>query len=63
MVQCVNTPLHFAAINGDETVIKALVAAKADVHAKNNVRGGFWEGEGGGGVRSAFYNVCLEFWA
>ena len=32
------TPLHFAAIDDHEAAIKALVAAKADVHAKLNVR-------------------------
>ena len=34
------TPLHQAALNGHEAAIKALVAANADVHAKNHVRGG-----------------------
>ena len=34
------TPLHFAAQKGGDVAIKALVAAKADVHAKNNVRVG-----------------------
>ena len=34
------TPLHFAAQKGQEAKIEALVAAKADVHAKNNVRVG-----------------------
>ena len=34
------TPLHQAAENGHEAAIKALVAAKADVRGKNEVRGG-----------------------
>ena len=34
------TPLHVAAQMGHEVAIKALVAAKADVHAKDSVRGG-----------------------
>ena len=41
------TPLHFAADNGHEAVIKALVAAKADVRAKERVRGGVLGGRGG----------------
>ena len=40
------TPLHFAW--GHEAVIKALVEAKADVHAKDKVRGGVLEGRGVG---------------
>ena len=39
--QMKDTPLHEAAQNnGKEAAIKALLAAKADVHAKNNVRVG-----------------------
>ena len=34
------TPLHRAAQYGEEIAIKALVAAKADVHAKDKVRVG-----------------------
>ena len=34
------TPLHHAASCGNEAVIEALLAAKADVNAKNWVRGG-----------------------
>jgi hypothetical protein len=45
------TPLHFAAQNGHGSVIKALVAAKADVHAKTRVRdgrrGAAWRERGG----------------
>jgi len=33
------TPLHDAAWMGNESVIRALVAAKADLHAKDKVRG------------------------
>jgi ankyrin repeat protein len=32
-----STPLQCAATKGHEAAIKALVAAKADVHAKNEV--------------------------
>lgn len=34
------TALHCAAVAGKVAAIQALLAAKADVHAKNNVRGG-----------------------
>ena len=45
------TPLHQAAANAHEldrkeAAIQALVAAKADVHAKNEVRGGVLGGRG-----------------
>ena len=40
VVQFGETPLHRAAHEGREAAIKALVAAKADVHAKDKVRGG-----------------------
>ena len=53
-MQSGTTPLHRAAFKGHEAVIKVLVAAKANVHARDNVRGGCWEGEGGDGVGSAF---------
>jgi len=53
-----NTPLHSAARNGHEAAIKALVAAKADVNAKDQVRygrrGGSERGKGVG-VGSVFY--------
>ena len=61
VVQFGRTPLHIAAQEGQTAAIKALVAAKADVHAKDSVRGGCWEGERGGGVWSVFYCGCLEF--
>jgi hypothetical protein len=41
------TPLHAASVNGKVEAIQALLAAKADVHAKAEVRGGeggCWEG-------------------
>ena len=47
VVQEGTTPLHFAAQMGHEAAIKALVAAKADVHAKDEVRGGVLGGRGG----------------
>ena len=34
------TPLHHAAIEGHEAAIKALMAAEADVNAKDQVRDG-----------------------
>ena len=46
VVQNGSTSLHYAASNGDETAIKALVAAKADLHAKDKVRGGLLGGRG-----------------
>ena len=49
------TPLHYAAYNGHEAAIKALVAAKADVHATDKVRGGMLGGRGGGRRR-----VCIS---
>jgi hypothetical protein len=42
-------PLHYAAESGHEAAIKALLAAKTDVDAQDEVRvgeGGYWEGEG-----------------
>jgi len=54
VVQDECTPLHVAAQNGHTTAIKALVAAKADVHAKDSVRRGCWEGEGGDSVGFGF---------
>ena len=47
MAQDGETPLHLAASSGHEAAIKALVAAKADVHAKAMVRGGVLGGRGG----------------
>ena len=40
VVKDARTPLHYAAEEGQNAAIKALVAAKADVHAKDNVRVG-----------------------
>ena len=47
MAQSGSTPLHLAASSGREAAITALLAAKADVLAENDVRVG--EGRGGGG--------------
>ena len=52
------TPLHSAARFGHEAAIKTLVAAKADVNAKDQVRygrRGSAEREKGVGVGSVFY--------
>ena len=64
MAQYGLTPLHRAAQCGKEIAIKALLTAKADVHAKTDVR----VGEGGvsawrarqGGVGSALHYCGLE---
>ena len=50
------TPLHVAAAQGHEAAIKALVAAKADVHAKDVVR---WGGLGGRGGRQFRVYILL----
>ena len=53
------TPLHYAASRGRESAsIKALVAAKADVHAKDTVRvgGGVGGPEGGATWDSGQYS-------
>ena len=47
VVQNASTPLHWASYKGHEAAIKALVAAKADVQAKEKVRGGVLGGRGG----------------
>ena len=45
------TALHYAARNGHDAAITTLLAAKADIHAKNRVRGeGDAEGVGARGV-------------
>ena len=41
-----DTPLHLVSWSGDADRMRTLLAAKADVHAKNKVRGG----GGGAGV-------------
>ena len=48
MAQVGDTPLHKAAEDCDVEVIEALLAAKADVNAKNEVRGGkvAWKARG-----------------
>ena len=50
MAQVGDTPLHKAltAECHHKAVIEALLAAKADVNAKNEVRGGKWLGGRGG---------------
>jgi len=55
VVQNGNTPLHYAAYNDHGAVIKALLAAKADVHAKDKVRTRVL-GERGGRQR----RVCIS---
>jgi len=55
------TPLHFSADKTGDGLIKALVAAKADVDAKDKVRGGVLGGRGEDGVGSACYYCCLGF--
>ena len=48
VAQIGHTPLHMAAMHDEKAVIKALLAAEADVNAKDEVRGeGGLEGEGG----------------
>ena len=59
MAQNGHTPLHIAAVRGNEAAIKVvetLLAAKADVNAKNDVRGGrvAWRARGG-----AARNFCV----
>jgi hypothetical protein len=51
VAQAAHTPIYFAADKGHEAAIKALVAAKADVHAVTKVRAG-GGGRGGGGLGS-----------
>ena len=48
VAQVGDTPLHKAAEYGEEELIEALLAAKADVNAKNEVRGGkvAWKARG-----------------
>lgn len=54
------TPLHLAVKEGKMAAIQALLTAKADVHAKSNVRGerGCWEGEEGA-VRGLKLSVLI----
>ena len=63
MVQFSRAPLFLAAENGHEAAIKALVAAKADVHAKEEVRGGgagWARGETASGLHLTI--VVWSFW-
>lgn len=58
-----HTSLHYAASEGHEAAIKVLLAAKAGVQAKDNVRGG--EGlmgeRGGGDLGSEVLHVDRSF--
>ena len=58
-------PLHYSAMYGNEAAIKALVAAKADVHAKTRVRdgrrGAVLEGERGAASGLYFADVVGSF--
>jgi hypothetical protein len=49
MPQSGTTPLHMAAEEGHAAVVGALLAAKADKEAKDQVRGGGMQGESGAG--------------
>ena len=67
VVQGDHTPLHLAADKDHEGAIKALVAAKADVQAKDKVRGGVLGGRGGRRRRVCmllllFGVLILRFW-
>ena len=65
VVQDGRTPLHFAAGNGYVAAIKALVAAKADVYAKDTVRRGALGGRGRRRRRVCillFGVLILRFW-
>ena len=60
-----DTPLHIASFVGNERVIEALLAAKADVHAKDDVRGGTvaWRARGvrrGGSVLLLWFQFSPE---
>ena len=55
------TPLHDAAYFGRLAAIQALVEAKADVHAKNDVRGGLLGGRGRRWRR--VWILLLLFWS
>ena len=58
-----DTALHDAAGNGHDAAITTLLAAKADIHAKNKVRGeGGAEGvEARGVLGSLIYRLGLDF--
>ena len=53
VAQAAQTPMYMAAQKGHVVAIKALVAAKADVNAKDQVR------YGRGGVRGRRRGVCV----
>ena len=62
VVQAGLTPLHYAAGNGHEAAIKALVAEKANVHAKNDVREGVLGGRGGRRRRVCILLLMFRVW-
>ena len=62
MAQYGLTPLHRAAQCGKEIAIKALLTAKADVHAKTDVRVGEGGRPGLEGKGDRRAGVCMLLW-
>jgi hypothetical protein len=61
-LQGVCTPLHIASRHGKAEAVSTLIAAQADVEAKDKVRGaGYWSGgSGGGGMRVSREDVATS---